>query len=132
MPLSEAFIERGQTVQYFKRARMVLVGGAVELSPLGLLLTADRRFMPAAPVPERIARRYFPATGHALYGDLLTFWQQHRGIAIFGPPISDPTYEQIGEACPDPWDAVSQRRRGNRGLDIRAASAHHHTQRRKA
>ena len=89
-PLSQPFNEHGQIVQYTERARLVLAGGTVTLSPLGRLLTAGRAFVPVAPVPQSATRLYFPSTGHSLTGIFLTYWQQHQGSLLFGPPISQP------------------------------------------
>jgi hypothetical protein len=92
-PLSEPFTEGGQTVQYFERARLVRQGTQVQISPIGRLLTAGHPFPPAAPVLSTAGRRYFPTTKHTLAGRFLTFWQQHHGSLLFGPPISEPLKE---------------------------------------
>ncbi len=97
LPLSQPFTENGQTVQYTERARLVLSHGAVSLSPLGSLLTAARAFPPAGPVSSIASRLYFPSTGHTLTAPFLTFWQQHNGSALFGPPISQPLRESNGD-----------------------------------
>lgn len=33
--------------------------------------------------------QFFTETGHNLTGDMLTFWQQHGGEALLGPPVSE-------------------------------------------
>jgi hypothetical protein len=97
LPLSQPFVEGGQTVQYTERARLVLAGGTVVLSPLGRLLTAGRAFPAIAPVANTGTRLYFPATRHTLSGRFLAFWQQHQGRTLFGPPISEPLREANGD-----------------------------------
>ena len=89
LPLSEATSEGGQRVQYFERARLVAAAGVVSPSPLGRLLCADRRF-PAVSATEAAGSRYFPETRHTLTGRFLTYWQQHQGRVLLGPPISEP------------------------------------------
>ena len=32
---------------------------------------------------------YFPATGHVVSGDFLTYWRQNGGLAIFGYPVTE-------------------------------------------
>jgi hypothetical protein len=96
-PLSQPFTEGGQTVQYTERARLVLAGGRVTLSPLGRLLTVGRGWPPVAPVPQSPTQIYFPATGHTLSGVFLTFWQEHQGSVLFGPPLSEPLREANGD-----------------------------------
>lgn len=89
-PLTEPFIEVGQRVQYFERAR--LVGAAtVSISPLGYWQSSGYDF-PAA--HARGTGLYFPETRHALSGRFLRFWQAHDGALLFGPPISEPFSEQ--------------------------------------
>ncbi len=79
LPLTEAFVEGGQQVQVFERARLVAAASGVTSSPLGYWLTAKRRF-PAAPPPA--GARYFPETRQALGGSFLTFWQAHQGMLV--------------------------------------------------
>jgi hypothetical protein len=47
--------------------------------------------------PDTPSRRYFPATHHSLRGDLLRFWQQHGGMAVFGAPITEVFQAQNGD-----------------------------------
>jgi hypothetical protein len=44
---------------------------------------------PASAAP---AAQYFPATGHWVQGDFLTFFNQHGGLAIFGYPRTEEFY----------------------------------------
>ena len=98
LPLTEAFSEHGQVVQYFERARLVLTStGGVRESPLGALLTAGRSF-PAAPLPPITpGYLYFGATGHWIAGSFLDFWTRHHGQLLLGDPISDLLFEQNGD-----------------------------------
>jgi len=96
-PLSEPLIENGQTVQYFERARLVVTGTRVTSTPLGMLLTTGRSFPPVAAFPTTPTDQYFPATGHLLGGRFLTYWQNHDGANLFGPPISEPLMETNGD-----------------------------------
>lgn len=97
LPLTDAFTEQGQRVQYFERARLVLAGTRVRISPLGAWLTAGRRFPPVAPFHATPSARYFPATHQALTGAFLVFWQRNQGALLFGAPISGLLHEQNGD-----------------------------------
>jgi hypothetical protein len=97
LPLTEALVERGQRVQYFERARLVLTGSRVQISPLGVWLSAGRRFPTVAPFRSASAAVYFPATHQALAGAFLAFWRHNHGALLFGAPISEPFYEQNGD-----------------------------------
>lgn len=96
LPLTEAFSENGQTVQYFERARMVYSGSGIRLTPLGSQVTAGRYFPTVAPFGPTSGRIYF-YTGHSLAGQFLTYWRKHNGGYLFGAPISEPLYEQNGD-----------------------------------
>ena len=98
LPLTEAFTDHGQVVQYFERARLVLTAtGGVRESPLGTLLTAGRTFPPAPLPPITPSYLYFGATGHWIAGPFLDFWNRHHGQLLFGDPISEPLTEQNGD-----------------------------------
>ena len=97
LPLSEAFSEHGQAVQYFERARLVLTASGVRESPLGSLLTAGRAFPAVAPSASTGSSRYFGATRHSLGGHFLDFWIRHHGQLLFGAPVSQPLCEQNGD-----------------------------------
>jgi len=97
LPLSEAFSDHGQVVQYFERARLALTANGVRESPLGSLLTAGRAFPAAAPSPSTASSRYFGATHHSVSGRFLTFWTLHHGQLLFDAPISQPLREQNGD-----------------------------------
>jgi hypothetical protein len=95
-PITEPFLEGGQTVQYFERARLVYSGGQVSVSPLGLAVTAGRHF-PRVPSTSDASRFYYASSGHTLAAPFLAYWQAHQGSEIIGPPISEPLREQNGD-----------------------------------
>ena len=97
LPLTEAFTDRGQVVQYFERARLALTAGGVRESPIGSLLTSGRAFPPVAPFRSTASSLYFGATRHSLGGHYLDFWIHHHGQLLFGAPISQPLPEQNGD-----------------------------------
>ena len=97
LPLSEAFSDHGQVVQYFERARLVLTTAGVRESPLGSLLSAGRAFPPADPLPLGHGYIYFGETGYWIAGPFLDFWEHHHGQLLFGDPISQPLTEQNGD-----------------------------------
>ena len=96
LPLTEAFTDYGQVVQYFERARLALdATGGVRESPLGSLLTAGRTFPPAQLHGSAIISKCL--TGHWIVGPFLDFWTRHPGQLLFGDPISEPLLEQNGD-----------------------------------
>jgi hypothetical protein len=95
-PLTEAFSEGGQVVQYFERSRLVDAQGHIASTPLGLYVTANRHFAPVGQ-PAAPGGMWFPDTGHTLSGVFLAFWQAHHGNILFGSPISEPLHEQNGD-----------------------------------
>ncbi|NTV62823.1 MAG: hypothetical protein HGA65_04710 [Oscillochloris sp.] len=64
------------------------------LIPLLALLSA---LLPAAaPTAARpIIQRCFPETGQCISGDILTYWQNNGGLAVFGYPITSERYEMV-------------------------------------
>jgi hypothetical protein len=98
-PVSEEIVEDGRIVQYFERARFEynpeLAGtpGQVQLGLIGRELTAGRNF-PGIPDPQNGAR-YFPETGHTLWGEFRGYWERRGGLALFGFPISE-EFEEDG------------------------------------
>ena len=97
LPLTEAFTDHGQLVQYFERARLALTAQGVGESPLGSLVTAGRSFPAAAPFLSSASSLYFAGTRHSLTGRFLDFWTRHHGQLLFGAPISQPLPEQNGD-----------------------------------
>lgn len=96
LPLTEPFVEGGHLVQYFERSRLVYERGNVTLAPLGLQVTAGRRF-PAARCFCVAGQVWFASTYHTLSGVFMAFWYSHNGRVLFGAPISQPLYEQNGD-----------------------------------
>ena len=100
LPLTEEFVERGWTVQYFERARMEFhpehVGTRYEVQ-LGLIndeLTATRRpFAGDAPFPSVPQHRFFPETGHSVHFAFLKFWETRGALDRFGFPLSQEVNE---------------------------------------
>ena len=107
-PITEEYVENGMTVQYFERARFEWHPGAwperydVELGLLGDTYASNLGLMHTAPFMShgnnnncasyQVAGSdcvYFAATGHAVSGKFLDYWNMHGGLAIFGFPISD-------------------------------------------
>ncbi len=110
-PVTEAYLEHGTLYQDFQRLRLQLAGkGAVKVAPLGtsLFTTLTREpgsagaiyrqaALPAAPVAAGTTQRYFAGAKHILRQPLLGYWQQHGGIAVFGPPISEVFHAANGD-----------------------------------
>lgn len=88
-PLTEAFVDNdGQLVQYFQRARLDLINGAIQVAPLGKLLYDAGA--PLAPVSTSSAMcRRFAETGKSVCYAFLQFYDQYNGSLYFGQPISD-------------------------------------------
>ena len=96
-PITEEMVENGRVVQYFEHARFEyhpeLMGTAeqVQLGLLGREILAGRE---AASVPDpQNGVRYFPQTGHTLFGEFLSYWERRGGIQLFGYPISEEVEE---------------------------------------
>jgi hypothetical protein len=96
LPLTEAFDDGGQIVQYFERSELVAANGRVSIEPLGSQLTASRHFPPLACCPPG-NEAWFSQTRHWLTGQFLAFWRSHKGPTLFGMPISQPLHEQNGD-----------------------------------
>lgn len=97
-PLTGIVFEANVPVQYFERARLEQRNGQVAPGDLGRERTRWRTF---AKIPARSARpgeQIFEATGHSLSGPFLQFWREHGGAPMFGAPISEPVWEQVGGA----------------------------------
>jgi L,D-transpeptidase catalytic domain len=94
-PITEEIVENGLIVQYFERARFEYHpggAGAAGQVRLGLIgsETAAIGYAPFARVEEPPSgSRYFPETGHTIWGEFRTFWQKRGGLEIFGFPISE-------------------------------------------
>ena len=101
-PLTEAYLENGQLVQYFERMRLEQNtspnGSTKEIRPadLGRELTSGRTdraaFAPITPSMSGV-RSYFPATGHTLSPLFSTYWEAYGAQELFGMPISEEMIE---------------------------------------
>jgi lipoprotein-anchoring transpeptidase ErfK/SrfK len=102
LPVSEALSSESGATQYFERGRLEqridpttgvssVQPGAVAKEYTDALY---RTFAPAPPRPQQFGVRVFAETDHTLREPFLTFWQANGGVAFFGPPISEPLWEQ--------------------------------------
>jgi LPXTG-site transpeptidase (sortase) family protein len=99
LPLTRVFLENGNPVQYFERARLewhaevpgVLVGHLGRWSAQSSREQGHAAFHPlAAPPPGAPPETvFFPETGHSLRGAFLAFWEAHGGLPVFGYPLSE-------------------------------------------
>jgi hypothetical protein len=97
-PLTGETQQDGLIVQWFERARLEWhpdypPGQQITLGRLGAELAGGHTFPGIAPFPSNAGHRYFAATGHSIQGDILGFWQDNGGLAIFGYPLSEETVE---------------------------------------
>ena len=99
-PLTEAFDDKGQTVQYFERAIFELhpenAGTQYEvlLTRVGwdaYVLAHGGAMTGAEPIGGEC--HYFTETAHNLCGGFAAFWEQFGGLAVFGYPISEEMQE---------------------------------------
>jgi hypothetical protein len=104
-PITEAFEENGQLVQYFERSRMECPAEGQSpceprLSAVGELLGHQSPRVP--PVPDSMIKdglcRYFPETGHNVCFSFLTYYLDKGGPETLGPPISE-LVVQPGVVC---------------------------------
>ena len=58
-------------------------------------------WQPVAAFATTDRQRYFPETGHGVYGAFYRQWQATGGLSMWGYPISEPFYEA------DPWTGVT-------------------------
>ena len=96
-PISEEFVDRGITVQYFQKARMEWhpnnpVPYKVQLGLLGDELNYRQ---PPVDKPTSRSRRkvYFPQTGHTVSYAFLDYFNEYGGIDTFGYPITEMHFE---------------------------------------
>lgn len=105
-PLTPMISENGLRVQYFERARFEVPIGydeqeRVMLGRLGALAidwmsADDRSAAHFAPAAARGDGQYFHVTQHNVGGRFLQFWQDNGGLPIFGYPLSEEFYQEIG------------------------------------
>lgn len=96
-PLTGVLFEANVPVQYFERGRLEQRDGAVVPGAIGSERTRWRTFDPAPPRTVQGVDQTF-ANGHTLNGAFLDFWRAHEGELMFGAPISEPLWEQVGGA----------------------------------
>ncbi|RRR66531.1 MAG: murein L,D-transpeptidase [Candidatus Viridilinea halotolerans] len=93
-PLTEEIIEDGRIVQYFERARFELHAAQigtpqqVQLGRLGHEVLAWQGLPPRIDDPQT-GGRYFPETGHTLWGKFRSFWERRDGMQLYGLPLSE-------------------------------------------
>ncbi len=96
-PISESFVDRGLTVQYFQKARLELHPNNPDPYKVQLGLLGDELNYRQSPVskPASRSRRkvYFPQTGHTVSYAFLDYFKDHGGIDIFGYPITEMHFE---------------------------------------
>jgi len=101
-PITEEFVENGRIVQYFERARFEFhpeLAGSDQQVQLGLV---GREILALQGIPARIqdpqnGAYYFPETGHTLWGEFRSFWEQRGGLRLFGYPLSE-TVDEAGRS----------------------------------
>jgi len=94
-PRTEAFVEKGRSVQYTDRFRLELTSAGVVIAPLGSAVTKGRDVPPLAPLVGTRDAVYFTRTKHSLQGRFLTYWRTQRGAFLLGLPISEPAQETL-------------------------------------
>jgi len=96
-PLTEPFVEKNVTVQYFQKARLEAHPENPEpyKVQLGLLGDELNYRQPAVVAPRFASRRqlYFPETGHTVSYAFLDYFKSKGGIDIFGYPITEMQFE---------------------------------------
>ena len=97
-PLTPIVVEANVPVQYFERGRLEQRDGQVIPGALGVERTRWRTFPKVPPRAARDEEQIFEETGHTLSGAFLRFWREHQGELLFGPPISEPLWEQVNGA----------------------------------
>lgn len=102
-PVTATMEEAGVVVQYFERGRLeyhdgpdgprVLVGrvGAEYAEAIW------RVFDPPPAYVSTTGLRVFDATGYAVDGPFLSFWEANGGMETLGYPLSEPVWEQVGD-----------------------------------
>jgi hypothetical protein len=96
-PLTVEFVQGGQLVQYFQRARMEARPAGPDPVRLGSLATELGYGAPS--ISENIRsindpnRRYFRETGHTVAYSFLQYFDAHGSLDIFGYPITEFQWE---------------------------------------
>jgi|GEM_PF-1948121 len=96
-PVSEEFLENGQTVQFFERG--VLEYHPENHDPFRVLLRAlgseagEADPMVIADTAPDDGAQYYADTGHWISGKFIKTWQKNGGLMQFGFPIGEATLE---------------------------------------
>lgn len=96
--LTGVSFEANVPVQYFVHGRLEQRDGAVVPGALGRERARWRTFTPPGSKDARAGETISAATGYPISRAFLAFWQQHDGALMFGAPISDAMWEQVGNA----------------------------------
>lgn len=91
LPLTEAYVRDGLTIQWFERARFERHLNNLNTPFEVLLGQLGREVRPADPPVAPLdgpGVRFFPATGHNV-ARFLAFWEANGGLARFGQPLSE-------------------------------------------
>lgn len=97
-PLTGIVFEANVPVQYFERGRLEQRDSVVVTGKLGVERTRWRSFPKQPPHSARADELQAEQTGYTISGPFLRFWREHDGATLFGPPISEPLWEQVGGA----------------------------------
>jgi hypothetical protein len=106
-PLTPMISDNGLRVQYFERARFeVPIGhdeqervmlGRLGAATIDMLSDEERVASHFAPASIGNDGQYFHVTQHNVRGQFLAFWQENGGLPIFGYPLSEEFYQNVGD-----------------------------------
>ncbi len=94
-PITGEIVERGETVQYFQRARLEWHPTNPPAYRVQLGLVGQELHGEAAPRVQRLAGtnslrvRYFDETGHNVTNAFLDYWNRNGGLDVFGFPLGE-------------------------------------------
>lgn len=98
-------------MQRIRRPRLLL---ALCSTVLVLFLVGG---MLPAPARAQEQERCFAETGSCIRGAMLTYWEEHGGLAVFGYPITDLRLETIEESWTGPVQWFERDRLEDHGID---------------
>jgi hypothetical protein len=99
LPRTEEFVEDGQVVQYFQRARLEYrpehrgTPYEVQISLMGEWLVGAGRAPRVEPFESSAEQRYFEETGHSVNYAFLRYWNTRGGLDSLGFPITEELQE---------------------------------------